>query len=205
MIARLMAGQFREPAGWLGRLVGNRMARGNAYEIGWTVTLLDIQPDDRVLEVGFGPGVGIGLAAERATQGMVAGVDLSQTMVQVAAKRNAAAAAVGRVALRQGDVGALPYDDGVFDKVFAIHCLYFWPQPAAAAQELRRVLKSGGVVALTILPKERWERTPPADVFTLYSADEVERMLGAAGFREISVAASPQPDQFPGVCILAVK
>ena len=72
-------------------------------------------------------------------------------------------------------------------------------------QELRRVPKSGGVVALTIRPKERWERTPPADVFALYSADEVERMLGAAGFREICVAVSPEPDQFPGVCIRAVK
>ncbi len=205
MIARFIAGQSRKPTGFFGRLVANSMARGNEYEVGWTVTLLSVQADDRVLEVGFGPGVGIQLVSQKATHGLTAGVDLSPTMVQVARQRNSAAIQTGRVELKQGDVAALPYGDDSFDKAFAIHAIYFWPQPTQGLKELRRVLKPGGLLAMTVLPKDKWERTPPSDIFTLYGAGDIERLLAEAGFREVRVETSPQPDKFPGVCVRGVK
>ncbi len=205
MIAKMVAEQFRQPSGFLGRLVGNFMARGNAYEIGWTVSLLDIQTHDRILEVGFGPGVGIQLASQRAPQGLVAGVDVSQTMAQVAAKRNAAGIQAGRVELRQGDVTTLPYDGDSFDKAFAIHSIYFWPRPVEGLKELRRVLKAGGLLVITLLPQDKWQRRPPTDVFALYDAAEIERFFADSGFRETHVDASPQADRFQGVAIRGVK
>ena len=60
MFGRFIAGKFRKPTGIFGRIAGNMMAKGNATEARWTVDLLDIQPGDHVLEVGFGPGVAIG-------------------------------------------------------------------------------------------------------------------------------------------------
>jgi len=59
MIGRFIASQFRKPSGLLGRLIGNGMARGNEAEARWTIDLLNIQADTRVLEIGFGPGVAI--------------------------------------------------------------------------------------------------------------------------------------------------
>ena len=50
------------------------------------VGLLEVRPDDRVLEIGFGPGKQIQLPARRATAGLVAGVDLSEVMVEQATK-----------------------------------------------------------------------------------------------------------------------
>ncbi len=205
MIARFIAGQSRKPTGFFGRLVGDLMARGNEYEVGWTVSLLNIQADDHVLEVGFGPGVGIQLVSQQATNGLTAGVDLSPTMVQVARQRNSASVQAGRVELKQGDVAALPYGDDSFDKAFAVHSIYFWPQPTQGLKELRRVLKAGGLLAMTILPKDKWERTPPSDIFSLYGAGDIERLSSESGFREVRVEPSPQPEKFPGVCVLGVK
>ncbi len=205
MFARSFAGQFRKPTGFFGRLVGHFMARGNVYEIGWTVSLLNIQADDHVLEVGFGPGIGIQMVSQKATNGLTAGVDLSQTMVQVARKRNAAAIQAGRVDLHPGDVAALPYDNDSFDRAFAIHSIYFWPKPTECLKELRRVQKAGGLFAITILPKHKWERTPPSDVFTLYEAGDIEQLLTGSGFRQTRVETSPEPDMFPGICVLGVK
>jgi hypothetical protein len=54
--------QFARPSGWLGRIAGSMMAKG-AEDDRWLVDLLDVQPDDRALEVGFGPGVAIALIA----------------------------------------------------------------------------------------------------------------------------------------------
>jgi ubiquinone/menaquinone biosynthesis C-methylase UbiE len=207
MIGRFIANQFRRPSGLLGRLIGNGMARGNEAEAGWTIDLLKLQPDTRVLEIGFGPGVAIEYAAKRAPQGHVSGIDYSKTMVQAARKRNASTIRNGLVDLRHGDVRSLPYGDEEFDRAFAIHCIYFWTEPTACLREIRRVLRTNGVLAITILPKDKWppRRTPPTDVFKLYSASEVAHLVSEAGFQDIWVEDFPQPDKFPGKCILAVK
>ncbi|MGH2370537.1 MAG: class I SAM-dependent methyltransferase, partial [Chloroflexota bacterium] len=108
-LRRLFA-QFAQPSGLLGHVAGFLMARTDADDR-WVVELLDVQPDDRVIEIGFGPGVAIGLLAERATAGLVAGVDPSEVMVRQATRWNRAAVRAGRVELRQGATAALPYPD----------------------------------------------------------------------------------------------
>ena len=207
MIGQFIANQFRKPSGLLGRLIGSGMARGNEPEARWTVDLLNIQPGTHVLEIGFGPGVGIQYAAEQVTQGHVSGIDYSETMVQAARKRNAAAIKNGVVDLRHGDVRSLPFEDETFDRVFTIHSIYFWAEPTACLREIRRVSRTNGVLAITILPKDRWAswRTPPTNVFQLYSAGEVAQLVVDAGFQDARVEEHPQPDTFPGECILALK
>jgi hypothetical protein len=63
-----LAQQFRQPAGFLGRLAGF-FFRINLEGIDWTIGLLDIQSDDHVLEIGFGPGHGIQRVAKLTAQG----------------------------------------------------------------------------------------------------------------------------------------
>ncbi len=210
MVNRFISGKFRNPTGFFGRLVGNAMSRSNEPAIRWTISLLDIQPDDHILEIGFGPGVGIEYAAQKASNGLVAGIDASKTMVQVAQKRNAAAIATGHVTLKYGEVSSLPYGDDSFDKVLTIHCLYFWADAIACLQEIRRILKPNGLLAITILPKDTWIKqqkppVPPPDLFTLYNSSDVAQLLAAAGFREVQVEHCPSSTQFSGVCVIGVK
>ncbi len=113
----------------MGWLAGERMVRQHGPETAWTMNLLEIQPTDTVLEVGFGAGQGIKLAAEKASDGRVMGIDLSEVMVRVATRRNAQAVKAGRVALSQGNITALPFEDQYFDKVMTIHTFYFWSEP----------------------------------------------------------------------------
>ncbi len=210
MMNRFIAGKFRHPIGFFGWLIGKAMARNNATAIQWTISLLNIQPDDHVLEIGFGPGVGIEYAAQKASNGLVAGIDASETMVQVAQKRTAAAIAAGHVALKQGEVASLPYADASFDQALTIHCLYFWANPIACLQEIRRTLKPNGRLAITILPKDTWMKqqkppVPPPDLFTLYNSSDVAQLLAAAGFREVQVENCPPPNPFAGACVMGVK
>ena len=71
--------QFRQPTGLVGRRVGLVMATcpSNRERSRRTIELLEIQPDDRVLEIGYGPGLAIPWAAERTVRGRVVGVDHS--------------------------------------------------------------------------------------------------------------------------------
>ena len=97
---------FGRPRGILGRLGGIIMARTNAGCGAWVTDLLDVGPNDNVLEVGFGPGVVIQRLSKRASAGHVAGIDPSREMVEQARARNTTAIQNGRVDLRRGSVRA---------------------------------------------------------------------------------------------------
>jgi ubiquinone/menaquinone biosynthesis C-methylase UbiE len=131
--------QYGLPSGIVGWLVGEQMVRQHRPETAWTLDLLDIQPADTVLEVGFGAGQGIKLAAEKASEGRVMGIDLSEAMVRVAIRRNAWAVKAGRVTLLQGNITALPFEDQQFDKIMTIHTVYFWPEPSQALRGLTKI------------------------------------------------------------------
>ena len=110
--------------------------------------MLQIRPNERVLEVGFGPGVAIALLAGSASSGYVAGVDPSWEMVAQARARNAAAIETGLVDLRQGSVERLPFDDDAFDAVMAVNSMQVWPDAITGLREVHRVMRTGGRLAL---------------------------------------------------------
>ncbi len=69
---------FGRPQGMLGRFGGIIMARMNQEFTYSVIDLLDIQPNDRVLEIGFGSGMGIQRLAELASTGYIAGLSWHQ-------------------------------------------------------------------------------------------------------------------------------
>jgi ubiquinone/menaquinone biosynthesis C-methylase UbiE len=148
-------GQFLRPHGFGGRAAGWVMAtRGSNRERNiWAVGLLDVQPRDRVLEIGFGPGIAIQEFARRATNGLVVGVDHSEVMVRQARKRNAAAVRAGRVDLRLGSAEALPGFDAPFDKILAVNSLLFWDDTVARLKDLHHLLRPGGQIAIVYQPR----------------------------------------------------
>jgi len=197
--------QFGNPSGLLGRFIGNRMARGNVYDAQWTISLLDIQPHHSILEIGFGPGVSTQIAAEKISQGFLAGIDHSMTMVQVASQRNSDAIQSGRMELKHGDVASLPYQDQTFDTVYSLHSIYFWQKPVDCLKEIKRVLKPGGLLAITIQSKDKWQPNVDANVMTLYFGKDVAAFFSDAGYRNIRLEVPPPEDQKFLECILGVR
>lgn len=204
--------QYRCPSGIVGRRVGREMARDHLPENLWTIRQLNPQPADRILEVGFGPGVAIKQLATFVTEGLVAAVDYSMTMVQEASKRNMAAIKLGRVDLRHSDAAALPFADASFDKAFSVHAIYFWSKPLNAVKELHRVLKPPGLLAITVLPKESWPPNAPGSLWEYgtpecipYSGGEIAQMLNAAGFSSIRIESNQEPARLSNFSVLGVK
>ncbi len=117
-------------------MLGERMVRQHIPETTWTISLLDIQPEDQVLELGFGAGRAIELVAAQASSGHVYGLDHSQEMVRAASRRNAQAIKAGHVTLYHGDLATLPFADNQFDKIFSIQTLYFWSDPSQTLAEI---------------------------------------------------------------------
>jgi SAM-dependent methyltransferase len=137
---RDVVGQGGRPRGAAGRVTGWVFAHrpSNRRRNAWVVSLLDVQPTDRVLEIGFGPGLAIAHLA-RAGAGRVFGLDHSEVMLRQASKRNAVAIRAGRVTLVNASIDQLPAAlDGPFDAILAVNSLGFWSAPAERLAGLRR-------------------------------------------------------------------
>src|SRR5882724_7542153 len=160
---RILMRMFGRPQGILGRVGGAIMARMNRDAAAQVIGMLDIRPGDRVLEVGFGPGVAVELLAARIDDGAIAGVDPSPEMFKQATARNAQAIQAGKIDLRCAAAESLPFPDGAFDKALSVNSMQAWPSADAGLRELRRVLKRGGRLALAFTVNSGQRRTGVAE------------------------------------------
>lgn len=193
-VERIMMKTFGKPEGLLGRIGGHILAMDKREPIAWFIDLLNVWSHERVLEVGFGPGVSIAALSAKAAH--VAGVDISDVMLEQARARNAQAIAAGRVELHQGSADRLPFADNSFDKALSINSIPIWPDPAAGLREIYRVLKPRGRLALGFVRPAFW------------FVDEAERLLAETGFvtvrREVFQKEANQKDP-KAIALLAAK
>lgn len=198
---RDVIGQAHHPRGAAGRVAAWEMAHrpSNRQRSVWVASLLAVRPADRVLEIGYGPGVAVAALA-RAGAGHVYGVDHSGVMLRRASRRNGAAIRAGRVTLIEAPVDQLPPAlDGPFDVIFAINSLAFWPAPVQRLGELRQRLAPGGRLAIASQP-----RCPGATADTSRSAArEIEKLLTEAGFTQLSIHTLPLSP--PVACVIAAS
>ena len=129
-VASSVGKQFQHPRGWFGRVVARVTTRMTATSVTWTIDLLAAEPGDELLEVGFGGGAGIKQLAARAGEWHVVGVDVSEAMIAAASRRHTAAIARGHIEFVRAPGGALPFDDGRFDKACTINTVYVILSPA---------------------------------------------------------------------------
>ncbi|NDJ74968.1 MAG: class I SAM-dependent methyltransferase [Chloroflexi bacterium] len=184
--------------GWLALQV---MIRRNQRMNGWGVDLLMLQPSDHVLEVGFGSGATIKRMARIVMSGKVAGVDHSEVAVERAARRNWRGIHAGRVELTFANAVSLPYEAEQFDKVLSTGTLYYLTDPVVVLQEIRRVLKPGGRVAIMVRAPAALKKNPvfASGQYPTYEADEVLGLLHEAGFEQAWIADSPPDGTIIGV------
>src|SRR5215216_3312603 len=154
-------------------------------------------PGGKVLEVGSGPGrLAVQLARE-APDTTLTGVDISDAMVERAARRAAEAGLAERVRFEVGDVSALPFADQEFDRVVSTLSLHHWPDPARGLAEIYRVLKRGGEARIYDLAHWMW---PPAR-----GGNRLVRIAAASPFGGAEVEIVRWPGSVPAFVLLRLR
>lgn len=204
--SRILSLQARKPSGMIGRYVMTKIfSHGNADLNAFVKEMLELKKDDRVLEIGFGPGKLIHQIAEMTTEGVVEGIDFSATMLQQASKINKVHILNGKVKLQKGECRHLPFDNDSFDKLCSVNTLYFWKEPDKYFTEMFRVLKSGGKIVIGFRDKEQMSRLNLSqDIFHTYSLDEVVNLLSNAGFSGSHIVEK-EGKPFLSYCAVATK
>lgn len=167
--------QLRNPSGFGGRLIARVMGIANRRSNRIAIRALDCSPDNTILDLGCGSGPAVKVLAGTAGQGLILGLDHSETMLAQASRRNRHAVRQRRVHLVRGRIDALPWRDNTIDKILAVHVVYFAGE--AGVREARRVLRPGGrivIVATDQSAMTRWK-------FAQSSTHELFDVRGLAG------------------------
>lgn len=180
----------------------------------WATHLIecaDPQPGQRILDVACGTGiVARQIAARLGPQAQVTGLDLNPQMLAVA--QSTAAQQGLTIDWREGRAEQLPFARDSFDVVLCQFGLMFFSDRPAALAEIHRVLKPAGRLYLNTwqgldrhpfyatlhrVIQQRIGESALQSIFALGDADELRRLLRAAGFESVAINARSQLARFP--------
>jgi cyclopropane fatty-acyl-phospholipid synthase-like methyltransferase len=164
--------------------------------IAWVVETLDVQPDDRLLEVGCGHGVAVSLVCTRLSGGHITAIDRSPKMIAAATRRNADCVTARRASFQTVSLSDADFGETEFDKVLAIHFPPFLR--GDPARELR-------LVADHLAPDGRlYVASQPLDAAkATQEADAVSSSLEAHGF-VVDRVVTGEPAGAPAFCAVAL-
>jgi ubiquinone/menaquinone biosynthesis C-methylase UbiE len=180
------------------------------------IKIADLRRDERVLDVACGTGIVARLASRLVgAAGTVTGLDIDPGMLAVARSTPPPDMPID---WHEGSAEAMPLPDASFDAVLCQMGLQFVPDRHAALSEMRRVLAPGGRLILNVpgptpklfvIMEEGLARHIGSEVagfvnqvFSLHDPAELENLINAAGFRDVSVQADtrslrlPAPEEF---------
>ena len=174
----------------------------------------DLHEGETVLDLGSGGGIDVILSARRVgPTGRVFGLDMTDEMLALA-RRNAQEAGVGNAIFLKGVIEAIPLPSGSVDVIISNCVVNLSVDKPAVMAEMARVLAPDGRLGISdvvaedrLTPAERAQRGDYAGCIAgALSVGELEEGLGAAGFREISVAFTHEiADGIHGAIVKAVR
>jgi len=186
MIQKFIASQFKKPTGLFGIFTSNMMVKNNQKNYDKIIKDLDLQANDNLLEIGYGPGIGIQMIAQLCPDCTIHGIDFSKLMYKKASKHNKPYIDNGRVQLQYGDFLKTSALDNNYDKVFCLNVVYFWDELNSPFEKVLSLLKKGGAFHIYMADKNTLiEKKAPDSVFNKYSIEQVKETLKATGFENV--------------------
>ena len=169
--------------GIFGRIAAPIMVRKNREAEIEANEILGATQGARLLVLGFGPGVGLQDLLRRTQNAKVVGLDPSQIMMEIAAKRNAGEIDAGRLRLIQATAETIPEPEDCFDGAVAVNTIQLCEPFENSLPEIGRVLKPHAkLVTIT----HDWAAAKHAGSPEIWKA-RLDSALVTAGFSAIDI------------------
>jgi ubiquinone/menaquinone biosynthesis C-methylase UbiE len=163
------------------------MIRNNRKNYDRLIKELDIHPHEKLLEIGYGPGIGIKMIAKACSTCTIHGIDFSKLMYKQASEHNKSFIDSGIVQLQYGDFLKTPVTSNNYDKIFCLNVIYFWNELKSPFEKVFSLLKEGGVFHIYMANKDALiKMKAPDSVFNKYSIEQVKEALESVGLKDVT-------------------
>jgi ubiquinone/menaquinone biosynthesis C-methylase UbiE len=186
MFKRLIAINFRKPGGLIGRYI-IRFMKKNQIEYDEMDSLLKLNKDDNVLEIGYGLGKGIYDYSNKYDCTFY-GIDFSRLMYSKALRLNNENIKRGKVILLCADFDNYSFENSAFHCIYFLNVIYFWDQIHDRLNKVYSILKQNGKVIIFMADSECFKdiKQPEGEtIFYLHSIDDVVAEMRKIGFKTI--------------------
>ena len=183
---------------------GDSMERGHRPVGEQAIARMQVPSNAQVLDVGCGSGWAARLIAEKAAQGHVIGIDVSDEMIRVATDQSKD---FSNLEFQVASAESLPFPDAAFTHAFSMESLYYYADIEQAAREIRRVLRPGGLFVTVVdlykenEPSHQWVQNLKVPVHVL-SAAEYRALFERVGFHRVRddrlLDPTPVPEDYTG-------
>lgn len=176
MFRKIIIKNLRKPKGIFGRRV-SKMLENNLGEYAEMRQYLDLWKGMKLLEIGYGPGLGINDILKHNPGILVEGIDFSKLMYKTALKNTRDYRA--SVRLYHGDFNTRNFSGASFDRVLLMNVIYFWNDPENSLGKIKSLLNPGGKVVIGMASPELLKPRMPEGqkVFHYHSIEGVKNIL----------------------------
>lgn len=183
---KTIGNQFKQPSGFLGRVISALMKKGNSKAYDKLIQLMEIKENEHLLEIGYGHGLGIERILSKINCN-ISGIDFSELMFKEASKRNKKHIEAGNVELHFGNFLDFEIQPNQYNIIYCTNVVYFWDELTKPFSKIKNGLKENGQFCFYMAHHEDLERMKftKDGIFNKYTIEHVVDKLKLSGFENI--------------------
>ncbi|EZH73577.1 hypothetical protein ATO12_16705 [Aquimarina atlantica] len=183
---KAIASQLSCPRGDSGLEIAKKMNQTNLGMILNTIESLQLEKENRVLELGHGNAIHLNEILKQANDISYVGLEISESMKIESEKLNKNVVKNNQSKFLLYDGNTIPFSDHYFDKILSVNTIYFWEKPLFLLTEIYRVLKKDGVCSIAFANMNFMKTLPFVDSrFELYDANKIKTLANKIPFKSI--------------------
>lgn len=183
-----LAAQLAEPSAEKGLEIADMMNQTNIKMTRHAIENLHIQIAEQVLELGHANAGHLDELFEHHPTIGYTGLETSYSMYKEAQRKNQKWVESSQAQFIHYNGKDIPFAAESFNKIFSVNTIYFWTDIVYLLSCLKKILRSGGRIALTFASRNFMQSLPfTAYGFNLYETEEIEKLLMQTGFENIEI------------------
>ena len=202
-IVRYISNNFGNPTGIGGVVSTKFMNFFNQKQYKSVLQNMKLEPNNRVLDIGFGNGYLIKKLVEQNVPVKIYGIEISKDMLQKVKLKNMQNIENGILELDLANINKTSFENNFFDKAYTVNTIYFWNELEKCFSEIKRILKPNGIFMNVIYTKEFLDKILYTKYgFKKYSVEEIIKMTKENGMEIIETIEIKKNKSY---CIISKK
>jgi len=151
---KYVGNNFGNPNGIGGKLSTKIMNIMNQNQYKFILENINLEPNNTVLDIGFGNGYLIKKLFKKNIQINICGIEISNDMLKYVMKKNRKNIEKGKLKLSLENISKTSFEENTFDKIYTVNTIYFWDELEKIFSEIKRILKPNGIFLNIVYTKE---------------------------------------------------